>query len=680
MSAFKHPDLCFTQSARLLILNPAFSRHAPLECHLRTFNLSSLPRYEALSYTWDRQKLSRNIKCNGSKLHVTPNVEAALKQLRRSFFRRKLWIDAICIDQNNLDERSSQVRLMDQIFHGASQVIVWLGEGDKSTTRAIRALKWWFPLWKLSLVMFPFRYMKIRAFEKAKADFQSVLLSSPHESRVSVAKTSLEEKDHKLYGLRQIVHHNWFRRIWTIQEIALAKKVVLRCGSSKLRWSALSATLSFEDMLFEKRLPTPVLANGGYNPNVPIYNRSPFMIRMQQIQLLRERLRIARLDQSIPMHHFRGSHLDVLPFINNLLLTSLNPEYMTTDERDRVYGLISILRPLGIEVDDPDYKKSLQDIVLETFRTIAQRENSLELLHLVTGKTSLPNLPSWIPGFEPVPWCPPRDMLGNMMGPQRMNLDNDFTIQGRKLSFAGSQVDSVRSITNSISSQEPQHPTADRILPNHSEAFIHSLRQWIRFLQGVPPYRDLSKEAQTLFLFKILLHSQVLLCYEDAGTYEPRRKLYRSRLLSHFSYWVDKVETQDPLLTLGNDHKFDQVHHFISSELVIADTDEWGYHDKHTLGGDRAVLVIQRWVRDYTARKRLFCTDHGYVGIGWQALEEGDAIVLVPTLKAPLLLRKVDATNDDGAWRLIGPCHVPAEEGKNLWEETCKHTKVFDII
>ncbi|PMD36414.1 hypothetical protein L207DRAFT_637515 [Hyaloscypha variabilis F] len=571
MSSFKHPDLRFTQSARLLILNPAFSRNAPLECHLRTFNLSTLPRYEALSYTWDRQKLSRTIICNGSKLHVTPNVEAALKQLRRGFFRRKLWIDAICIDQNNLDERSSQVRLMDQIFHGASQVIVWLGEGDKSTTRAISAFKWWFPLWKLSLVMFPFRYMKIRAFEKAKADFQSVLLSNPDDNRVSVAKTSLAGKDLKLHGLRQLVHHNWFRRIWTIQEIALAKRAVLRCGSSKLRWSALSTTLTFEDMLFEKRPPTPVLADGGYNPNVPIYNRSPFMIRMQQIQLLRERLRIAGLDRSTGRHHFRGSCLDVLPFIHNLLLTGLNPEYMTTDERDRVFGLTSILRTLGIEVNAANYKKSLPDIVFETFRTIAERENSLELLHLVTGKISLPNLPSWIPGFEPVPWCPPRDTLGDLTGPQGITLGNDFTIQGRKLSFTGIQVDFIRSITNLINSQEPQHPTTDWVLLNHSEAFIHSLRQWIRFLEGVPSYRELSKAAQKSFLFKILLHSQVLRCYEDAGTFEPRRKLYRSRLLGHFSHWVDKVESQDPMLTLGNDYEFEIIQHAsVSSPQVTA--------------------------------------------------------------------------------------------------------------
>jgi hypothetical protein len=134
------------------------------------------------------------------------------------------------------------------------------------------------------------------------------------------------------------------------------------------------------------------------------------------------------------------------------------------------------------------------------------------------------------------------------------------------------------------------------------------------------------------------------------------------------------------MLALGNDHEFDQVHHFISSELNIADTDEWGYHDKHTLGGDRAVLVIQRWVRDYTARKRISSTDHCYIGIGWQTLEERDAIVMVPTLKLPLVLRRVDATNDDGAWRVIGPCHIPAEEGKNLWEETSKYTKVFKVI
>lgn len=121
MSSFRHSALRNVQSARVLVLHPAISRDAPVECRLRAFKLSNPPRYEALSYTWDDQKPSRPIQYNGSKLLVTLNVEAALKQLRRGIFQRNVWVDAICIDQSNLDERSSQVPLMNKISHGATK-------------------------------------------------------------------------------------------------------------------------------------------------------------------------------------------------------------------------------------------------------------------------------------------------------------------------------------------------------------------------------------------------------------------------------------------------------------------------------------------------------------------------------------------------------------------------------
>jgi hypothetical protein len=149
-TAFKYSPLNCPQSIRLLLLKPSRLRDTPLQCHLMRFKLSALPRYEALSYTWEGQRPCRPISCNGSELLVTPNVEAALKQLRPRHFQRHLWIDAICIDQSNLKERSSQVSLMEQIYQNAVRVVVWLGVGNEMTARAFRTLKWVFPLYKLN--------------------------------------------------------------------------------------------------------------------------------------------------------------------------------------------------------------------------------------------------------------------------------------------------------------------------------------------------------------------------------------------------------------------------------------------------------------------------------------------------------------------------------------------------
>ena len=111
-AGFKHPSLPSPASIRLVRLKASASRDAPLECHMTSFPLSSAPRYETLSYTWEEQTPSESIHCNGSEILVTPNVKACLEQLRRKFVSRDLWIDSMCINQSNLTERSQQVLLM----------------------------------------------------------------------------------------------------------------------------------------------------------------------------------------------------------------------------------------------------------------------------------------------------------------------------------------------------------------------------------------------------------------------------------------------------------------------------------------------------------------------------------------------------------------------------------------
>lgn len=73
------------------------------------------------------------MRCGVGFLTVTTNLEAALKQLRQSHQTVTLWVDAICIDQTNLEERSELIRYMGRIFHQADKVIIWLAA--RNTTR-----------------------------------------------------------------------------------------------------------------------------------------------------------------------------------------------------------------------------------------------------------------------------------------------------------------------------------------------------------------------------------------------------------------------------------------------------------------------------------------------------------------------------------------------------------------
>jgi hypothetical protein len=133
-----HSDIGF----RLLLLKSG-PEASPLEGELIAQSSQTVAIFTALSYTWENQPLDRYIICRGKKLAITANCEAALRQLRRRFLGRLLWVDAICIDQTNKDEKAQQIPIMDHIYGHATEVVVWLGERTIETEIGFKYLRLW---------------------------------------------------------------------------------------------------------------------------------------------------------------------------------------------------------------------------------------------------------------------------------------------------------------------------------------------------------------------------------------------------------------------------------------------------------------------------------------------------------------------------------------------------------
>lgn len=113
-------------SIRLAILQPG-PRNAFIRVKLGHSAFADRPKYEALSYTWGRADDVRAIELNGTRVEVRKNLALALIHLRHTSEERVLWIDAICINQSDLDGRNRQVELMSYIYARAKRVLVWLG-------------------------------------------------------------------------------------------------------------------------------------------------------------------------------------------------------------------------------------------------------------------------------------------------------------------------------------------------------------------------------------------------------------------------------------------------------------------------------------------------------------------------------------------------------------------------
>ncbi|PVH78533.1 hypothetical protein DL98DRAFT_357436, partial [Cadophora sp. DSE1049] len=89
--------------------------------------LADKPDYEALSYAWGEPVLNHEIEFPEGNLPITQHLYSALQKLRPQHQSRRLWVDAICINQNDKTEKGHQVALMADIYRGASGVVAWLG-------------------------------------------------------------------------------------------------------------------------------------------------------------------------------------------------------------------------------------------------------------------------------------------------------------------------------------------------------------------------------------------------------------------------------------------------------------------------------------------------------------------------------------------------------------------------
>lgn len=95
---------------------------------LSTTGTTKAQAYEAVSYVWGPPVMTSSIMCDGIEVRVTGTIYSLLRCLRHKEFPRRLWIDALCINQADIEERNVQVSRMKQIYSNASRVLIWLGD------------------------------------------------------------------------------------------------------------------------------------------------------------------------------------------------------------------------------------------------------------------------------------------------------------------------------------------------------------------------------------------------------------------------------------------------------------------------------------------------------------------------------------------------------------------------
>lgn len=201
-----------------------------IECSIQHHSLTQPPSqthqpYEALSYTWGDHEKTETIRVDNKLLPVTWSLYHALYHLRNSHTR--LWVDAICINQNDLKERGHQVREMSKIYARADNVVVWLGAATKETEHLMNGLA------SLQDYLAPFVTKNLtEIYLKFSWDVLKQMKGVRTDSR--------EEILIQTFGIKDILARPWFTRVWIIQEVAFAKSLTVYCGSSSITGKTLS--------------------------------------------------------------------------------------------------------------------------------------------------------------------------------------------------------------------------------------------------------------------------------------------------------------------------------------------------------------------------------------------------------------------------------------------------------
>ncbi|KAH7323522.1 heterokaryon incompatibility protein-domain-containing protein [Rhexocercosporidium sp. MPI-PUGE-AT-0058] len=208
--------------------------------------------YEALSYVWGDPENKVPILCSGYEIKVTQNLATALKYLRRTESVRQIWADAICINQQDLIEKSQQVQQMGRVYASADKTLVWLGEEHPEDKGALEQL--------LSWLQSPAPHI----------DWQRacILWESPSSFVFNVKGVSdeaaawLQVQQVFLPPMMHLFARDWWRRKWIIQELVRAKSAVFICGTQQSDWASIQRHLGDTDPMTSRHFAHTLLLIG----------------------------------------------------------------------------------------------------------------------------------------------------------------------------------------------------------------------------------------------------------------------------------------------------------------------------------------------------------------------------------------------------------------------------------
>ncbi|GAP86905.1 putative ankyrin and het domain protein [Rosellinia necatrix] len=348
---------------RIATIQPgSFNEDIRISLRLEQLDSDHTPVYEAMSYAWglpvdSPPRISVNhpqhhhylrhfSPSNAGSLSVRPNLFLALRHVRLETKPRHLWIDAICIDQDNISDKAAQVAMMGEIYARAAKVLVWLGPEENDSTRAMGLMQ--------HLGM------------QAEVDWYShatVPSKDAEDTQIADTTALLECEEEEMLALHHLFQREWFDRLWIRQEIGLATQnsATVMCGSVSVPWKHFRIAWH---LIKEK-------------PRFYFDEANRFSARLDQLSSL--------------LHQQSTIYLGSLRMWIEQGICSV--------PHDRIYAMRALLSPAIQQAIKPDYTLSKVDAFRDVAVAYLDTMGDLDILTQCQFSKSW-NGPSWVPDWS----------------------------------------------------------------------------------------------------------------------------------------------------------------------------------------------------------------------------------------------------------------------------------------
>ncbi|EHK16293.1 uncharacterized protein TRIVIDRAFT_39487 [Trichoderma virens Gv29-8] len=357
-------------------------------------DIDSGVHYDALSYAWNvaagqttpNRKIIVEENGESFKLHIFPALENALFHLAYLNSNEYLFIDQICINQEDRNEKGHQVLLMQDIYAKSACTLVWLGPPTRESDRYFDLVQEMSQEGVLSRVMGP----RVGHFMHVFDAVMDPALSVNEEERED--RDDILELIHRygdrfpLDGFADVLDRNWFNRLWVIQEACLAPAVVFVCGSKSLCFDCFRSGVLFYNI---------------YNTHWVrhLTEAMPQRVLRQRDALFGKTVGLRRIFQERKAIH----QMRVRQGLHDLVLKyNVNDDQKkigATLEQDRIFGL------LGLTTDNDNLRKQVRvdygAEITQTYSEIAALllQENIDVLLFNQRPKKTPGLPSWVPDW-----------------------------------------------------------------------------------------------------------------------------------------------------------------------------------------------------------------------------------------------------------------------------------------